>query len=32
MSHHHSAGQNHNVKMANKSFGNVTKFRHFGMQ
>jgi hypothetical protein len=30
MSHHESAGQNHNIKTANRSFENVAKFRYLG--
>jgi hypothetical protein len=31
LSHHQNAGQNHNIKMANRSFENVTQLKHFGM-
>jgi hypothetical protein len=31
MFHHQNAGQNHNVLTANKSFENVTKFKHLGI-
>jgi hypothetical protein len=30
MSHHQNAGQNHNIKIANRSFGNLVKFRYLG--
>jgi hypothetical protein len=32
MSYHQNAGQNHNVKMANNSFENITQFKHLGMK
>jgi hypothetical protein len=28
MSRHQNAGQNHNIKVGNRSFGNVTKFKY----
>jgi hypothetical protein len=28
LSHHQNAGQNHNIKIANKSFENVTQFKY----
>jgi hypothetical protein len=31
MSHHQNAGQNHNIKIANRSFGSVAQLRYFGM-
>jgi hypothetical protein len=31
MSHHQNAGQNHNIKIANRSYENVPKFRYLGM-
>jgi hypothetical protein len=30
MSRHHNAGQNHNIKTANRSFKNGTQFKYFG--
>jgi hypothetical protein len=30
LSCHHNGGQNHNIKIANRSFENVAKFTHFG--
>jgi hypothetical protein len=31
LSHHQNAGQNHDIKMANRSFENVAQFKYFGM-
>jgi hypothetical protein len=31
MSHHQNAGQNHNIKIVNRSFENVTKFKPLEM-
>jgi hypothetical protein len=31
LSHHQNVGQNHDVKIANKSFENVAQFRYLGM-
>jgi hypothetical protein len=31
MSHHQNAGQNHNIRPANKSFGNEVKFKYMGI-
>jgi hypothetical protein len=31
LSHHHNAGQNHNIKAANRSFENVAQFKYLGM-
>jgi hypothetical protein len=31
LSHHQNEGQNHIIKLANRSFGNVTQFKYFGM-
>jgi hypothetical protein len=31
MPHQQNEGQNHNIKMANTSFGNVVKFKYYGM-
>jgi hypothetical protein len=31
LSHHQNAGQNHNIKIANKAFENVTQFKYLGM-
>jgi len=28
--HHHSAGQNHNIRTAKKSFENVIQFKYIG--
>jgi hypothetical protein len=30
LSRHQNAGQNHNIKIANRSFENVAQFRYFG--
>jgi predicted esterase YcpF (UPF0227 family) len=30
LSHHQNAGQNHNIKIANKYFENVAQFRYLG--
>jgi hypothetical protein len=30
LSHHQNAGQNHDIKKANRSFENVAQFRHLG--
>jgi hypothetical protein len=30
LSHHHNAGQSHDIKIANKSFENVAQFRYLG--
>jgi hypothetical protein len=30
LSHHQNAGQNHDIKMANRCFENVGQFRHLG--
>jgi hypothetical protein len=30
LSRHHNAGQNHNIKISNRSFKNVANFRHLG--
>jgi ribosomal protein S2 len=31
VSHHHNAGQNHDIKLANRCFENVVQFRYLGM-
>jgi hypothetical protein len=31
ISHHQNAGQNHHIKIANRSFENVGKFKYLGM-
>jgi hypothetical protein len=31
LSHHQNAGQNHDIKIANIWFGNVSEFKYFGM-
>jgi hypothetical protein len=31
LSHHQNAGQNRDIKIANRSFDNVTQFRYLGM-
>jgi hypothetical protein len=31
MSHHQNAGQNHNIKIANRPFENVAQHKYFGM-
>jgi hypothetical protein len=31
LSHHQNAGQNHDIKMANRSFENVAQFIYLGM-
>jgi hypothetical protein len=30
LSHHQNAGQNHNIKIANRSFENVARFKYWG--
>jgi hypothetical protein len=30
LSHHQNAGQNHDIKIANRSFENVAQFRYLG--
>jgi hypothetical protein len=30
LSHHQNAGQNHDIKRANRSFENVAQFKHLG--
>jgi hypothetical protein len=32
ISWHQTAGQNHNIKLGNRSFENVAKFRYFWMR
>jgi hypothetical protein len=31
LSHHQNAGQNHNIKIANRSFENAAQFKYLGM-
>jgi hypothetical protein len=31
LSHHQNAGQNHDMKIANRSFKNVSQFKYLGM-
>jgi hypothetical protein len=31
LSHHQNAGQNHDIKVANRCFENVVQFRYLGM-
>jgi hypothetical protein len=31
LSYHQNAGQNHNIKIGDRSFENVAQFKHFGM-
>jgi hypothetical protein len=31
LAHHQNAGQNHNIKIANRSFENVAQFKYLGM-
>jgi hypothetical protein len=31
LSHHQNAGQNHDIKIANRSFENVAQFKYCGM-
>jgi hypothetical protein len=31
MSYHQNAGQNHNMRLGNGSFGNLTKLKYLGM-
>ena len=32
LSHHQNAGQDHGIKIGNRSFENVAQFRYFGMR
>jgi hypothetical protein len=31
LSHHQNAGQNHDIKIANRTFENVAQFRYLGI-